>query len=125
MDTPDGWRVDWESFVEFHEDSFGRFSEGPVGARGRFHLSVRNVNYFGDRFPGIEKLTAFRIDPPLPDRIKYAFVATGSQAHKDLAALTDDGSPVTAVLDLAMREAGKNIPYLEITAVAAPDWIPR
>ncbi len=123
-ETADGWKVDWETFVEFRDDHFQRFAAGEGSEIGAFHLLVRNTHYFGPNFPGIDKLTAFRVDPPMPDRTRYAFVATGSDLHKQLADATEWGAPCSPVLELfrKIREDGNS--HLEITGIVAPNWRP-
>ncbi|MEK7949448.1 hypothetical protein [Luteolibacter soli] len=123
--TPEGWRVDWETFVEFRDDHFRRFATGEGSDAGSFHLLVRNTHYFDPPFPGSTKLTAFRVDPPLPERDQYAFVPTGSDLHKTLAAATEWGRPCAPVLQLARKKHPDGKTHLEITAILAPNWRPQ
>jgi hypothetical protein len=125
VETPDGWKIDWETFVEFRDDHFGRFAAGQGGETGAFHVLVRNTHYFGEPFPGSDQLTAFRLDPPLPDRNHYAFVPTGSELHKTLAGATEWGRPCSPVLQLARKSHGDSKFHLEIEAILAPNWRPR
>jgi hypothetical protein len=125
VETADGWKVDWETFVEFRDDHFGRFAAGQGGEAGAFHVLVRNTHYFGEPFPGSEQLTAFRLDPPLPDRNHYAFVPTGSELHKTLAGVTEWGRPFTPVLQLVRKQHGDRKFHLEIESILAPHWRPR
>lgn len=124
VETPEGWKVDWETFVEFRDDHFGRFAAGQGGDAGDFHVLVRNTHYFGEPFPGSGKLTAFRLDPPLPDRNHYAFVPTGSDLHKTLAGVTEWGRPFAPVLQLVRKQHGDRKFHLEIESILAPNWRP-
>ena len=125
IETAEGWKVDWETFIEFRDDHFGRFAAGQGSESGAFHVLVRNTHYFGEPFPGSDRLTAFRLDPPLPDRNHYAFVATGSDLHKALAGATEWGRPCAPVLQLARKPHGDSKFHLEIEAILAPNWRPR
>ena len=125
VETPDGWKIDWETFIEFRDDHFGRFAAGQGEDRGAFHVLVRNTHYFGDPFPGSDQLTAFRLDPPLPDRNHYAFVPTGSDLHKTLAGATEWGRPCAPVLQLARKPHGDSKFHIEIESILAPNWRPR
>jgi len=125
VETPEGWKVDWETFVEFRDDHFGRFAAGQGGEAGAFHVLVRNTHYFGEPFPGSDQLTAFRLDPPLPDRNHYAFVPTGSDLHKTLAGVTEWGRPFAPVLQLVRKPHGDRKFHLEIESILAPNWRPR
>lgn len=124
VETPDGWKVDWETFVEFRDDHFGRFAAGQGGETGAFHVLVRNTHYFGEPFPGSDQLTAFRLDPPLPDRNHYAFVPTGSDLHKTLAGAIEWGRPCYTVLQLVRKQHGDRKFHLEIESILAPNWRP-
>ena len=123
-ETADGWKADWMAFVEFRDNLFKRFADGPVGSEGQFHLIARNTHYFGDPFPGIESYTAYRLDPPRPDQEAYAFVRNGSEAQQKLAEHTAWGRPSTPFLTLAKRTAANGSMFLEITDVLATDWRP-
>lgn len=125
VETPEGWKIDWETFVEFRDDHFGRFAAGQGGETGAFHVLVRNTHYFGEAFAGSDQLTAFRLDPPLPDRNHYAFVPTGSELHKTLAGVTEWGRPFAPVLQLVRKQHGDRKFHLEIEAILAPNWRPR
>jgi hypothetical protein len=125
VETADGWKIDWETFIEFRDDHFGRFAAGQGGDTGAFHVLVRNTHYFGEPFPGSDQLTAFRLDPPLPDRNHYAFVPTGSDLHKALAGATEWGRPCAPVLQLARKPHGDGKFHLEIQSILAPNWRPR
>ena len=88
-------------------------------------MLVRNTHYFGEPFPGSVQLTAFRLDPPLPDRNHYAFVPTGSELHKTLAGVTEWGRPFAPVLQLVRKQHGDRKFHLEIESILAPNWRPR
>ncbi len=125
METADGWKVDWESFIEFHADRFKHFAESREGEPADFRLIVRSTDYAGESFAGIERLTAYRLDPPMPDRGQYAFVETDSELQKLLARSTENGHPFTPVLKLAKRTADDGKIYLGIDTIVATDWRPR
>jgi hypothetical protein len=120
--TTEGWKIDWGSFVEFEDDHFSRFAGGQGGDTGKFHLLVRMTNF---ATPRIEGYSAFRIDPPMPGRDRYAFVPTDSELERILRAAATPGHPASAVLELKRHptEGGKN--WLEITAIVAPNWWPE
>ena len=125
IETPGGWKVDWETFVEFHDDHFRLFASGKGSESGTFHVIVRNTHYFESPFPGIEKLTAFRLDPPIADRNQYAFVKTGSELHKALAESLDWGHPCNPFLEVTRHDLGNGRSYMEIIGIRSPNWRPE
>jgi len=122
--TEGGWKVDWATFVEFQNQHFSRFAGGEGGDEGSFHLLVRVTHYFGKSFPEIEGFTAFRVDPPMPERSRYAFVKTDSKSHGMLNQATGWGKPCFPVLQLKRHPAPEGGNWLEITEVLAPNWWP-
>jgi hypothetical protein len=125
MFTDAGWKVDWDVFTEFRDNRFENFAKGPAGATGRFHLVVRNTHYFGERFDGLDGLTAYRLDPPMPDREQYAFAPTGSEVQKKLSEQTGWGRPFTPVLELVKHTSPNGVGWIEIKKILATDWRPK
>lgn len=125
MFTDAGWKVDWDVFTEFRDNRFQNFAKGPAGASGRFHLVVRNTHYFGEKFDGLEGLTAYRLDPPMPDREQYAFAPTGSEVQKKLSEQTGWGRPFTPVLELVKHTSPNGVGWIEIKNIIATDWRPK
>lgn len=124
-ETPQGWLVDWQAFVEFRDDRFTKFADGPADRIGCFQLivsappSVRAANNENEHF------VSFLLDPPFPGRQKLAFVKRDSEACAIFQSATANGQIFTPVLEIAKRTTpdGKN--YLEILKVIASDWRPR
>lgn len=125
VETPSGWLVDWETFVEFHDDLFKRFAEGPPDQTGQFHLVVTQPPADRAARTENEHFVSFLVDPPAPDRQQLAYVKKGSSAQIHLSKATESGAPFTPVLELAKKSSpdGKN--YLEIVAVKADNWLPE
>lgn len=123
-ETPTGWLVDWQKFVEFRDDHFQTFSEGPVDKNGRFHLFVRTPPEPRATKTENEHFASFLIYPPLPDREKIAYVRKDSRIYGTLRAATADGILFTPVLDVAKRSTPDGKSFLEITAIHATHWRP-
>ncbi|WAC19375.1 hypothetical protein OVA24_19285 [Luteolibacter sp. SL250] len=124
LETPKGWLVDWESFVEFRDDQFKHFTEGPVDLKGDFHLIVTAPQGPPGTAQENENFAGFTLAPPLPDRQRTAFVRKTSPAYQQLKEATADGRIFTPVLEVAKRNAGDKQSYLEILSIKATDWRP-
>lgn len=124
-ETPDGWRVDWESFAEFRDDSFATFVANQGDSSGRFRVVVRGID---DKpltlVTAGQEFTAYRLDPPLPGRGHKAWVEKDSDLHRRLAAAVAAGQPFTPVLDLTKLKLADGSCCLQITGIAADDWRP-
>jgi hypothetical protein len=124
LETPKGWLVDWESFVEFRDDQFKVFTEGPVDLKGDFHLIVTAPQGPPGTAQENENFAGFTLAPPLPDRQRTAFVRKTSPAYQQLKDATADGRIFTPVLEVAKRNAGDKQSFLEILSIKATDWRP-
>lgn len=122
-ETSSGWQVDWESFIEFRDDLFKAFVEGPAGKTGRFHLIVSTPPQARAANTENEHFSSFLLDPPLPGRQRMAYVKKTSETHGRLKQMTAGGI-FTPVLEVAKRTTPDGKSYLEITRIIAEDWLP-
>ncbi|RYD25806.1 MAG: hypothetical protein EOP87_23800 [Verrucomicrobiaceae bacterium] len=125
LETAKGWLVDWESFVEFRDDQFKQFTEGPVDLKGDFHLIVTAAQGPPGTAQENENFAGFSLSPPLPDRQRTAFVRKTSPTYQQLKEATADGRVFTPVLEVAKRNAGDKQSFLEILSIKATDWRPK
>ncbi|MFT4177056.1 MAG: hypothetical protein QM627_10420 [Luteolibacter sp.] len=124
QETPKGWFVDWLTFVEFRDDRFTKFTEGPVGTSGVFHLIVSIPEDISAQ-PLNEHFVTYQISPPLPDREKNAYCRIGTGTFSMLQRTTPEDAFSNLVLEVAKKAStdGKSH-YLEILNVRATDWRP-
>jgi hypothetical protein len=122
LETKEGWKVDWEAFVELEDNHFTKFAAGEGSDTGTFHLWVRTTEFA--KFPGGENMTAYRLDLPWSESY-FGFVETGSAPHRSLAAATRPGKPSMPVLQLTRRRTADGKTYLEINEIVAPNWRPE
>jgi len=124
-ESPTGWCVDWPTFVEFRDDRFNAFADGPPDQTGRFHLIVSAPPAPGTANMINEHFASFLLDPPLPGRQRLAYVGKSTDIHATLAAATANGAAFTPILELAKRNTPGGESYLEIVSILANDWLPR
>jgi hypothetical protein len=125
VETESGWQVDWKAFVEFRDDHFKSFADGPTGENGRFHVIVSTPPADRAAKTANEHFSSFLLDPPMPGRQRLAYVRKPSAIHDTLVAATANGAVFTPVLELAKQKAPDGKTYLEITGIAASDWLPE
>lgn len=123
-ESDDGWLVDWESFVEFRDDRFRLFAEGPADQTARFHLLVRKPTPEQAEGTENEHFTTLMVEPPLPDRQRLVYVRKGTDTYQRLAAAISGDMITAPVLELAKKTTPDGKSYLEITRIVASDWIP-
>ena len=125
QETASGWLVDWRAFVEFRDQLFQKFTEGPGDKNDRFHLIVsppppeRTASKENDHF------VSFLLNAPLNQTPHLAFVKKSSKTFATFQQATASGGFFTPVLEVAKRKAPDGKTYLEVIKVIATDWIPR
>lgn len=124
-DTKSGWLVDWESFVEFRDDLFGAFAEGPANQSGRFHLLVSDPPEARAKESENEHFASFLLGTPASDTARLAYVRKTAEIHQTLAAATGNGALFAPVLEVAKKETPDGKGYLEIVSIIAPRWLPE
>ncbi len=81
-DTADGLKLDWESFIELHDDSLGKFLAKPQSESAEFHVILERRHYFETDVPKLGSKDCFRISTPIPGSESYAFADKDSPAAK-------------------------------------------
>ncbi len=125
LETPKGWLTDWQTFVEFRDDHFKHFADGPAKKTQRFHLIVSSPPAARAAKTEDETFASFLLDPPMPGRQQLAFVKKDSEAYQLCQAATASGSIFTPVLEVTKLTTPNGQGYLEILKVTATDWLPR
>jgi len=125
LETAKGWLVDWESFVEFRDDQFKHFTEGPVDLKGEFHLIVTAAQGPPGTAQENENFAGFSLSPPLPDRQRIAYVRKSNPIYPQLRQAVASGGSITPVLEVAKRSAGDKQSFLEILSIKATSWRPN
>ena len=124
-ETTSGWLIDWQAFVEFRDDHFRSFADGPAEKTGRFHLIVSAPPPPRAAKTENEHFAPFLLDPPIPGRQRLAYARKTAEIHSMLTAATNGGAAFTPVLELTTRKSPDGKSYLEITDIVATDWLPK
>jgi hypothetical protein len=123
METPSGWLVDWQTFIEFRDDLFKQFVDGPAEVTKRFHLIVTQAPATAAPQAN-EYFETFVIEPPLPGRGQRAFVKKQSPVAATCTSATANGGIFTPLVELTKRKTAAGQSYLEISKIIATDWLP-
>jgi len=120
-ETPDGWKVDWETFIEFKDMLFDRFVTGGNGDVGNYHLVIQAH----PQSAGREDSVAYTLTDPVKGTDHSAYVSKGSDAAAALAHLTQDSALATPVLEIVRHVQPDGSATLEIRSVLATSWRPH
>lgn len=120
-ETRDGWKVDWESFIEFRDELFEEFVSGKGEDTADFHLVVRPSSE-----PSlVKKQTPYDVTAPVNGKPRQVFVPMGTDLANKLAKLTNGVPFATLVLELARRPTAEGGTRIEIVSLRASDWRPE
>lgn len=82
--TPDGFRVDWPSFIESYAHHLKAFFAAPSEKPGRFRVLLRRAHYFGDPVPGQDSVRiAYSVEPPMRDETFTIWVDKDSPVFRE------------------------------------------
>ncbi len=136
VDTDEGPKVDWESFVSFHDDQFWKFVQGPAGSSGIFYVLAHPEP--AAAAATTMQLARYRLSVPMPGRSLSVWIRKGSVGfarlrsvfagsdgfeENEINRLAETGVPV--VLSLAKRQAADGRTFVEIEDLVAVGWGPR
>lgn len=124
-ETPGGWLVDWLAFVEFRDDLFRKFADGPVDKTGFFHLIVTRPPEKRAAETENEHFSSFLLQSPMSEKGQLAFVRKGTPAYGTIQTATSGGSVFTPVLEVRKSKTSDGQGYFEVMDVKASDWFPR
>ena len=120
-ETADGIKLDWESYIEMHDDLLGKFLSSPQSEPKTFRAIVRRSHYFGTDVPELGSRDCFRISTPIPGSEGYGFVKKKS----DVAATCEKfewDQVWFPIVTLRWTTPKNGKPYLEISKVVAESW---
>lgn len=122
QETPVGWLVDWQAFVEFRDGLFQKFADGPGGRSAFFHVGVTAANAATN--PESADFSCYLLHPPLADP-RPAYLRKNSEAATIFEKALASGAPFTPVVEVAKRATADGRSYLEVVKILATDWSPR
>jgi hypothetical protein len=119
---PDGFRVDWLSFVEFKDRLLERFFKAYQEGPARFHVGITRTHYFEDTVPNSDNKDAFRVSPAPPNPYHATiFVDKDSVLGRELRDKIPWGCHVWAIVELEWIRLG-NQQWVELAAVPQLNW---
>lgn len=120
--SPDGWKVDWLTLMEFKGKLLLRYLQKWQDEPARFHVMVRRTHYFDEDVPALDSKHCFELMPPTPGYSGYAFVPKGSPLAQNLDRnIGWEVANVAAVVELRWRKQDR-YQWVEITAVPQFNW---
>ena len=121
--TPQGFRIDWESYIQLRDGWLARFLEKKPAEPETLFVVLRRTHYFNDDVPTLEEKLSFKITSAVPgDEGAVAFVDRHSAVGRSLAELYEWRTLYFPVVELQWVPTKNGGQYLKINRVVRPTW---
>ena len=118
-----GYKIDWQQFVQFHDQKLEAFMKNPQAAPGEYYVALRRSHYFGGSVPFLEHKIAFRVISPIkPDLEVFSFADKRTLAGEDSEREFSWGKTYRPLLRLEWVTEQSEQPYMAITQVKRTTW---
>jgi len=82
VETPDGWRVDWESWVGWSEMSWPAFLAEKPKRAALFRVVLRETQYYNYAFADEQRWKSYRLESPDGEHAVFGYVERGGGLDK-------------------------------------------
>lgn len=121
-ETAEGLKVDWRSFVEFHDNMLGRFMKVYQTQPERFRVMMERAHYFKEDVPDKGSKLCLRIKPPIPGFEGYAFVQKDSVIGQELDRKFEWDVLYLPILELQWEKTEDGKQFVKILRVVQDNW---
>lgn len=122
FDTPEGIKIDWESWVGWSEMKWSEFRETKPETPQLFRVILSPVAYYNFGFTDDSKWQSYRLIAPDGDESIYGYVEKGSEIIEKLLPDPDvKKSPLTLLLRFPAKATTDN--QVEIVGFVADGWV--
>ncbi len=121
-ETDDGLKVDWRSFVEFHDNMLGRFISVYRPGAESFRVILERAHYFKTDVPDLGGKLAFRIKPPIPGFEGFAFCSKDNTIGEELDRKFAWDVKYLPIVELEWMKDEKGAKYIKINRVIQDNW---
>jgi len=120
--SPDGYKVDWISFIEFKDELLFKFLSKFQEVPGSFHVGISRSHYFEEDVPDRESKDCFRLQPPSAPYEGYVFVPKDSPLSADLRnKISWETETSFVIVELQWRKLG-TFQWVEMTGMPQLNW---
>ena len=121
--SEEGWKVDWQAFVEFREGRLKKFLAQYQEAPAIFRVRLQRARYQDTAVPNLDQKYVFRVAAPIDGHEGYVFVdkedsIVGPKVAEMLG--WEDTHLVMAKLKWVRATSGR--PYVELRDIVSQSW---
>lgn len=122
VDTPEGLKIDWESWVGWSELSWEEFRSTKPVAGHVFRVILSPVDYYNFDFTDDSKWKSYRLESPDKENAIYGYVEKGSPLDRRIH-LDGDKKNVLMMLSLKFPANAKSDSQVEIERLIGEGWV--
>lgn len=122
--TPQGYRIDWQSYIQWRDGWLRRFLETKPAEPQTLFVFLSRTHHFNDDVPNLDHKHAFRVTSAVPDdEGAVAFVDKNSAVGRSLAEVYEWRTMYFPVVELQWVPAGKDGGrYIRLNRIVRPTW---
>ncbi len=122
--TPDGFKIDWESWAGWSEMTWDKFLETRPAVPQRFRVNVFPTDYYNFAFSDDLKWQSYRLESTDGEHSIYGYVEKGSELAKQIH-LDKDAKQIPMILSLKFPEGGTSNGQVVIDKFIADGWVEK
>lgn len=124
--TPEGFKVDWECFVEFNDRLFVNFFNSDEAGPKPFRVVLKRTDYWGpDRpqFNDLDNYICYRVELPYTDLDHYAFILSDDPLANELSQKVTWGMPpLASIVSFERVDFAHGKSHLKIVDLVTDGW---
>ncbi|MDB6069191.1 MAG: hypothetical protein JWL81_362 [Verrucomicrobiales bacterium] len=125
-ESADGFRVDWQTFVESYDHKLREFFATPTETPGKFRVLLRRAHYFGPAVPGQDTVrVAYSVEPPTRDETFYAWADLESLVYRQKLATGERAgweAQSYVIVELAWRGNPESGRWVAVQRIVSDSW---
>lgn len=122
IETPEGLKIDWESWVGWSEISWEEFLATKPTTAKVFRVKLTAVDYYNFAFSDESKWHSYRLLSPDGEHSLYGYVEKGSDLDRKISP-TEDAKIVTLMLSLKFPAGATSNSQVEIERFVVEGWV--
>ena len=122
LETPQGLKIDWESWAGWSEMSWAKFLSTKPSTAQVFRVTLSAVDYYNFDFSDEVKWQSYRLISPDQEHSLYGYVEKGSTLDQKVI-LMEDAKVVKLMLSLKFPIQAVSSGQVEIVGIVTEGWV--
>ena len=122
-ETPQGYRVEWEAFIQCRDRAVAKFWKNPEAPSQTLFVVLKRSHYFEEDIPNLDDYEVFSITSPNPDEdTNYAFAKKSSPFAQKYRARLEWDKSYFIVAKFAQVKLTTGNPHVEMQEIERFNW---